>query len=44
MTDVWIMIYTMVIVLPVPILLVNLFERKELNPMDPIEKINKAKK
>ena len=44
MTDVCIMIYTMLIVLPVPILLVNLFERKELNPIDPIEKIEKAKK
>ena len=34
----------MVIVIPVPIILIQFFARKELNPVDPIEDIEKAKK
>ena len=44
MRDIWIAIYTMIIVIPVPIILVKFFTRKELNPMDPAEVIEKAKK
>ena len=34
----------MVIVIPVPIILVEVFARKELSPLDPIEVIEKANK
>ena len=40
--DFWIMIYTMVIVIPVPLVLNLLFTRKEIAEEDTIEKVKKV--
>ena len=42
--DFWIAIYTMCIVIPIPLIVKPLFTRKELNPEDTIKEIRKAKR
>ena len=42
--DFWILIYTLVIIIPIPIILKNLFTRTELDPEAEIEETRKVKK